>query len=184
MMGVDPKVWGPSGWRLLHRMSFCIGNVSDAKEFFMALQHILPCPKCRINLIGHMTAIPFPKRKAEIPFWLYRIHIRVNESLGDLEPPPSFDSVKRMYQSAPMLQDEWVFMRAIAETHPGARQVTSDYIESLRQFVKIWSKCSQAKYEEQILPSKTLFKAWVSSQKQKRIPKIRSCDRTLCSLTS
>lgn len=182
MHGVNPRIWGPSGWMLLHRMSFCFHNVHEAKQFFMSLRYILPCPKCRESYTTHISAIPLPTRKCDIPMWVYRIHNRVNASTGDTETPPSFTDVVNKYTSCDVHPEEWLFLRAIADTHPGKKSITDVYASNLATFLQYWKNCSGNTSSLPDVTSKQKLKEWIQHHKTTRLPKIRSCDRNMCSI--
>ena len=139
MKAISPKVWGPSGWSLLHRLSFCFKNAKEAHDFYKTLIYILPCPKCRKNVEGHFVNLPIPKKASEFPEWLWKLHNRVNLSIdkNDIDPI-TFDSVrnKYIYTCHDIQSCESTFLLAIAETHPGGRKIHEEYLKSLKYFIQ------------------------------------------------
>jgi hypothetical protein len=130
---MDTRFWGPSGWRLLHLITFTYepSRRTYVKEFFELLPFVLPCKFCRASLTDYMLADPIEASlgsRASLTRWLYRIHNMVNEKLrgqGLLHTPnPSFASVKKMYeervrQGCQRTEFEgWDFLFSIAENHP------------------------------------------------------------------
>jgi hypothetical protein len=103
---MDVSYWGPSGWRLLHLITFTIGGLEAKKELFSTLDDILPCKYCRASAKQFLSEEPV---KNNVAVWLYDFHEKVNQKLRDqhLEDPqvklpqksPSFDSVVSRYQS-------------------------------------------------------------------------------------
>lgn len=123
---------------MLHRMSFCFTNAREAAGFYRTLEYILPCPKCRRNFKN--SALAFPKRAADFPEWVWRLHNRVTDSLPNAEEHglrPSFAEVREMYTSSCHVAAgcEATFLLAIAETHPGSRAMSEEYLVALRYFI-------------------------------------------------
>jgi hypothetical protein len=129
---MDTKFWGPSGWRLLHLISFTydVKNKKAVKEFFELLPFILPCKFCRASLSDYMDEDPVDvSSRPALSKWLWRIHNKVNEKLrgqGLLkEKDPSFEAVKKMYEDRISAGIEffegWDFLFSIAENHPYSR---------------------------------------------------------------
>ena len=135
---MDTRFWGPSGWRLLHLITFAY-NPSEQKEsvkiLFEMLPYILPCKFCRYSLSVYMEKEPLEpalKSQAKLSRWLYTIHNMVNEKLrgqgltSKEETNPSFTSVQKVYEeriSAGCSQVEfegWDFLFSVAENHPYA----------------------------------------------------------------
>ena len=123
---MDTRFWGPSGWRLLHLIA--ASRKEDAREFFELLIFVLPCKFCRASLTDYIQADPIPKDPSDYPYWMYRIHNRVNNKLKEqglpTEKAPSFLQVKKRYDS--LLNQPctigtmvgWDFLFSIAYTHP------------------------------------------------------------------
>ena len=138
MKAISPKIWGPSGWSLLHRMSFCFKNVKEAHDFYKTLVHILPCPKCRKNMSEHFVNLPIPKKARDFPEWLWKLHNRVNLSIDKNDNDSiTFETVrnKYIYTCHDIQTCESTFLLAVAETHPGGNNVKSEYLSSLKFFI-------------------------------------------------
>jgi hypothetical protein len=133
---MDTRFWGPSGWRLLHLITFTYkpSNAENVKEFFTLLPYILPCKFCRASLAEYMHAEPIDDAlgsKTKLIHWLYQIHNMVNEKLrgqGLLhDKNPSFASVKKVYEErvkegcVRTAFEGWDFLFSIAENHPYAQ---------------------------------------------------------------
>jgi hypothetical protein len=107
---MDTKIWGPSGWKLLHSI---VNNYSDEPShlekdnygiFFNTLQYVLPCKYCRQSLkvfYEELPIEPFLKNKKKLSYWLYLIHNKVNKKLRDQglndNKNPSFKEVVKKY---------------------------------------------------------------------------------------
>lgn len=130
---MDTRFWGPSGWRLLHLITFTYEpkQRNEIKEFFSMLPFVLPCKYCRYSLTQYMKKEPIEdslSSRATLTRWLYRIHNHVNAKLrsqGLLNyPDPSFKDVKKIYKervAAGCIKTEfegWDFLFSIAENHP------------------------------------------------------------------
>lgn len=108
---MDTRYWGPSGWQLLHLISFSYdqSRKESHKEFFSLLEYILPCKYCRQSTEIFMKEIPPTISSSKsIQEWLYRFHNRVNMKLrmqqetGDVSGTPypndpPFSEVKKHY---------------------------------------------------------------------------------------
>ena len=124
---MDTRFWGPSGWRLLHLITFTyepigakrlgerLGQTSSGvgeprqkesvRELFSMLPFVLPCKFCRASLVQYMRKEPLEpalKSRATLTRWLYKIHNHVNSKLRDQgllkDADPSFADVKKVYE--------------------------------------------------------------------------------------
>jgi hypothetical protein len=102
---MDVSFWGPSGWELLHLITFTIGGLKEKKELFNTLDQILPCKYCRQSAEQFLDEDP-PDNN--IAVWLYDFHEKVNQKLHkqhledskipDPVKSPSFESIVKKYQ--------------------------------------------------------------------------------------
>jgi hypothetical protein len=131
---MDTRFWGPSGWRLLHLITFTYEpevQKESVRELFEMLPFVLPCKFCRSSLSEYMEKEPLEpalQSREKLTKWLYKIHNLVNGKLrgqGLLkEPNPSYQSVKKVYEdrvAAGCVRTEfegWDFLFSIAENHP------------------------------------------------------------------
>ena len=127
---MDTRFWGPSGWRLLHLISFQAKtlNQTDVYEFFKNLPFVLPCKFCRASLSDYYCEDPIPTNVSEYPKWLYRIHNKVNDKLRHQNlldtPNPNWIDIKTRYNT--WLQKScskqrmigWDFLFSVAYTTP------------------------------------------------------------------
>jgi hypothetical protein len=137
---MDTKYWGPSGWKLLHLITFARGtNPSeedrrDLHGFFTTLPYVLPCKYCRSSLTEYMAknSLDSALENGTLAKWLWTIHNEVNGKLRGqrlhVEDNPSFSSVKKIYTeraAAPCTRTKfegWEFLFSIVENHPFSRQ--------------------------------------------------------------
>lgn len=128
---MDTRYWGPSGWRLLHLISFANNPNPKMCEFMNILPFILPCKYCRKSLSEYMTKDPVECNKKDLPKWLWRIHNDVNAKLRHQKlhvvSDPSFKKVEDIYLERLLSGctkttfDGWEFLFSIAEAHPYSR---------------------------------------------------------------
>ena len=90
-MRLPPETWGPLFWSVIHITALAYPknpSYSDkkaAKEFFEALQFILPCPICREHLKVHLVKFPITPhldRREDLFKWTVNLHNEVNKSLN------------------------------------------------------------------------------------------------------
>jgi hypothetical protein len=138
---MDPQIWGAGGWHILHRIAHnhYFNSIHEARRFYESLRIILPCSECRENFKRHLLNNSFPRSLSNLPNWIYRIHLRVDEYLGGkhIENIPTMDSVRSKYKDAAPDMSELVFLRALVRTHPGKRKATSEYLHALHDFIRI-----------------------------------------------
>ena len=136
---MDTRFWGPSGWRLLHLLTFQYNPTTQKyamRRFLETLPYILPCKFCRASLTDYYAELPFvPALESQDALcrWLYAIHSKVNQKLKSqgltTTPDPTFASVERYYRTwihdgASPATVGWDFLFAVAYNHPkeAARQ--------------------------------------------------------------
>jgi hypothetical protein len=88
-MSLNPKIWGPHAWFLFHSITLSYPecpNKTDKekmKDFFLSLDGVLPCGKCRQNFKKHLIKHPLTDQilsnKKEVVLWLLNIHNEVNK---------------------------------------------------------------------------------------------------------
>lgn len=130
---MDTRFWGPSGWKLLHSITF--GNQNNGKDvcaFFNYLPYVLPCKFCRASLSEYILEDPIEKScgtPETLQRWLWRIHNKVNEKLRRQHvqvdgPNPPFYAVSAFYKDklrqgcSKTHFDGWDFLFSVAECHP------------------------------------------------------------------
>ena len=88
---MDPTVWGPSFWFVLHTVSLNYPERPTYVEkrthhdFYRIVQHILPCEACRRHykeLFATYPIEPFLTSKQSLVTWVVMIHNQVNKRLG------------------------------------------------------------------------------------------------------
>ncbi len=127
---MDTRFWGPSGWRLLHMISFQAPALptKPLRSFLAHLPYVLPCKYCRASLTDYYFADPIPAKAADMAEWMFRIHNRVNGKLREQKlldtPNPKWPEIHRRYTAwiaAPCTARRmmgWDFLFSIANTTP------------------------------------------------------------------
>jgi hypothetical protein len=134
---MDTRFWGPSGWKLLHTITFAypqnpvVEDKRNMNRFLETLPYILPCKFCRASLTEYYEKHPYEnalESRAKFTHWLYKIHNEVNAKLREqnLNPSsdPTFQDVKHFYenfQKEPadaILTTYWDFLFSVAYNHP------------------------------------------------------------------
>ncbi len=130
---MDTRFWGPSGWRMLHMISFQAPTLPTGllRSFFDALPFVLPCKYCRASLTDYVYADPLPAKATDMAEWMYRIHNRVNCKLREQKlldaPNPKWPEIRQRYAewiAAPCTKRRmigWDFLFSIANTTPALR---------------------------------------------------------------
>lgn len=85
---ISPELWGPSGWKFLHYITFTYPNNPTSEEkliyknFFKLAGKVLPCMSCRGNYENHQKKYPLDdsalESKINLVKWLINIHNEVN----------------------------------------------------------------------------------------------------------
>lgn len=89
---MEPKIWGPHAWVFLHSITLTYPinptnkQKSDYRTFFLTLQHVLPCYKCRVNYVNHLKKFPITesvlKTRQTLVNWLIDVHNEINIEKG------------------------------------------------------------------------------------------------------
>lgn len=180
MRAIEPTFWGPTAWYILHRMSYHFKNISSAKIFYYTLPEILPCGKCRRNIIYILDSIPFPNNVKNIPKWVIRIHNKVNKALGKKIFRENSD--KKNYDIN--IEYEMIFIKSLIATHPGCKEISIEYEEAIYIFLSNWFDSIKETYPD-IKLDKTKIKSRFAMKKfikslGDNCKKIEYCDTTSC----
>jgi FAD-linked sulfhydryl oxidase len=88
---IPPSVWGPFFWHTIHLVALGYPNAPTysekkaAKEFYESLQHLIPCPVCKLHYQAHIKELPLTPNidsKKDLFKWTVDLHNRVNKDLG------------------------------------------------------------------------------------------------------
>jgi hypothetical protein len=105
--GFMTSIWGPAIWHFLHIISFNY-PVEPTKEhkkhyydFIMSLKYILPCKKCRKNLIKNFKHLPLTMKDMEnrytFSLYIYKLHELINTMLHK-KSGLTYEDVKNNYE--------------------------------------------------------------------------------------
>lgn len=105
--GMLTAVWGPSMWHYLHTMSFnypvnpSCDDKRNYRDFVLGLRYVLPCGKCRKNLVKNFKRLPLQwkdmESRASFSLYIYRLHEIINKMLKK-KSGLSYGDVKERYE--------------------------------------------------------------------------------------
>ena len=165
---MDTRFWGPSGWKLLHVISFNYtysrGDAISYAQFFETIPYILPCKFCRASLTDYYRQYPYKEASSkafdesiDMRKWMYDIHNCVNDKLRKqgLNPnkDPKYSDVKDFYEKwikcdwRQQLSTFWDFLFAVAYNHPKeTAQHSKPMPECPKEVYKCKDKCEKNKW--------------------------------------
>lgn len=89
--GMMTSIWGPTLWHSLHTISFnypvqpTATQKKDYYHFFLSLENVLPCGKCRTNFKQNIIDVPFNMDVMESRYtfskYVYDLHEHINKML-------------------------------------------------------------------------------------------------------
>lgn len=142
---MDPNIWGPSAWIILHRLSFLFKNIDESEQFYKSLEFILPCGNCRYNYKSHTLNIKFPNDIKNLSKWVYKLHNRIRKSLGK-KKIVNFKKVKdhydQIFDHIEIINNETKFLYSLLYTF----SIKKTYIDNLNIFLYNWCKYSNIEY--------------------------------------
>jgi hypothetical protein len=131
---MDTRYWGPSGWKLLHSITFSYEEKlkKQYNDFFYVIAFLLPCKFCRKSYSEYIINDPIDvSSKESFTKWLWRIHNKVNEKLRSQKicnyNDPPFLIVKKLYEEklsrgcSRVHFEGWEFLFSIVEAHPTSK---------------------------------------------------------------
>ena len=105
--GMLTTVWGPGIWHYLHTMSFnypvhpTASDKQHYRDFVLELQYVLPCGKCRKNLVKNFKKLPLTALKMEsretFSRYIYELHETINKMLNK-NSGLTYDDVRERYE--------------------------------------------------------------------------------------
>lgn len=105
--GFLTTIWGPAIWHFLHTLSFNYPvnpNNNDKKhyrDFILNLENVLPCGKCRQNLIKNFKHLPLTNKnmesRATFSRYIYNLHELINKMLHK-KSNLTYENVKDRYE--------------------------------------------------------------------------------------
>uniref|UniRef100_A0A6C0DST5 thiol oxidase n=1 Tax=viral metagenome TaxID=1070528 RepID=A0A6C0DST5_9ZZZZ len=105
--GMLTAIWGPGMWHYLHTMSFnypvhpTAADKDNYRNFVLSLQNVLPCGKCRKNLVKNFKKLPLTmenmESRATFSKYIYDLHEVVNKMLGK-NSKLTYEMVRERYE--------------------------------------------------------------------------------------
>ena len=105
--GFLTTIWGPAIWHFLHIISFNYPvnpseeNKKNYLNFMINLKNILPCKKCRENLIKNYKELPITmknmKNRYTFSLYVYNLHELINKMLHK-KSNLSYEDVRQRYE--------------------------------------------------------------------------------------
>lgn len=132
---MNPLVWGPPFWFVLHTVSFNYPEhptYSDKRthyDFFYNIRNVLPCEMCRQHyreLLKQYPIEPFLDSRESIISWVILIHNQVNQRLG--KEMMSRDAVLEKYNQTYTRQSFCKAHRASDETSDDELSIQTPHI--------------------------------------------------------
>jgi hypothetical protein len=163
---MDTRFWGPSGWKMLHLITFDYkysqSNAITYANFFDSIPYILPCKFCRASLTDYYRQYPFKvyhtmNPELDLKKWMYNIHNCVNDKLRKqgLNPNknPKYSDIKKFYNKwikcdwQQQLITFWNFLFAVAYNHPKESALHSKPMPDCpKEVYKCKDKCEKNKW--------------------------------------
>lgn len=88
---MNQNIWGSTLWFSLHTITMNYPNnpsyteKKNYKNFFISLEHVIPCSVCRRNYQRHLKEHPIDNHldsRRKLVYWLIDIHNMVNAEIG------------------------------------------------------------------------------------------------------
>ena len=105
--GMLTTVWGPGIWHFLHTISFNYPIHPTAKDknnyrnFILQLRYVLPCGKCRENLVKNFKRLPLRtldlENRDSFSRYIYQLHELINTMLHKTSGL-SYEQVRERYE--------------------------------------------------------------------------------------
>ena len=105
--GMLTTIWGPGIWHYLHTMSFnypvhpTAADKQHYRDFVLELQYVLPCGKCRKNLVNnfkkHPLAMSNMQSRETFSRYIYDLHETINKMLNK-HSGLTYDNVRERYE--------------------------------------------------------------------------------------
>jgi hypothetical protein len=166
---MDVRFWGPSGWKLLHSITFSApvnlntNQQQTYKDFFNSLCLVLPCKYCRISLCKFMEELPIDKyihTRDKLSNWMFKIHNKVNNKLrkqGFLHTKnPPYKYIKDTYSTLNTTKctlcnlSGWDFIYSIAFNYPKMKDITKEKKEGYYKFFTLLPEVFPNKYHKEV----------------------------------
>lgn len=107
----DPQIWGPHFWYVLHLITFGYPDEPSYidqrgyHDFFVNLQHVIPCYNCRKHYTKHLQEHPigpYLNTKYNLVKWLVNLHNIVNKALNKNLPDITIEEAIAIHSKPPI----------------------------------------------------------------------------------
>lgn len=123
---IDPKFWGPLTWRLMFifGLSYPINTPSPTlkkqyKDFYLSLQHLLPCPVCRDGFQKFLTKHPIDRHLNSVKDLLVWLCMLYNEKRPIPTQVHTLDDISKKIIKPDITCNN--IIKSIKTTYPNAR---------------------------------------------------------------
>jgi hypothetical protein len=92
MHNINPRIWGPPGWKFMHYVTLSYPNnptlehKENAKMFFLSAGKLLPCESCQVHFSEHLVKYPLDDKVlscgTNLVEWFMNVHNEVNKIQG------------------------------------------------------------------------------------------------------
>jgi hypothetical protein len=105
-LAMPPDVWGPIFWATIHTVALAYPDAPSypqkraAKEFYLSLVELIPCPICRKHYAAHLKTSPigpFLDSRTDLVDWTLKLHNKVNLDLA--KPTITRDQFMKAYEA-------------------------------------------------------------------------------------
>jgi hypothetical protein len=103
---MNQNIWGSHLWFSLHTITFTYplkpthNEKIEFRNFFLALQNVIPCSVCKRNYKRHLQEKPIEphlESRKDLVYWLIDIHNMVNAEIGKKILP--YETVIKKYEN-------------------------------------------------------------------------------------
>jgi FAD-linked sulfhydryl oxidase len=119
----DPKYWGASFWFCMHTVAEFFPDhpnadaMAHAKNFFLSLQGLLPCPSCAAHYAELLARYPIDgalHSREHLMAWVHAMHNEVNRRIGKQILPRESYMASVVSDTAPAVPLSVVVVSALA----------------------------------------------------------------------
>lgn len=161
--GIQVNVWGPPLWYVLHTISFNYpthpteDDKKHYRDFVFSLQHVLPCGKCRKNLVKNLEKLPLTQKDLEnrdsFSRYIYNLHSVVNTMLKK-KTPITYEELRDQIETFRARCKKK--QKTHKKTHKGCTEPSIGNIKSkcIIKIVPKTKKCNTMDISKKCLPKK------------------------------
>jgi len=165
--GMLTTIWGPGMWHYLHTMSFNYPvrptreNKEQYRDFVLSLRHVLPCGKCRKNLVKNFKKLPLKiehmNSRATFSRYIYDLHEVVNKMLCK-KSNLTYDDVRERYEHfrSRCTANDKSKRKTLKNNHKGCTEpIYGEKAKCILRIVPQTEKCETLEIDKQCIKSRT-----------------------------